>query len=1032
MPRCPQRLDRSAAREVSRQLVRLRAAAGPQADAATLHAAGLAELLAGSPERAIRRLTEASSRAPADATILSDLAAAYLIRADARDDARDLVRALTRTLEALQRDSSLREALFNKALALESLGLRSAAVAWRDVSRFEPASEWTAEAQSHAERLAQEALARRWRVALSGLEQASQQGDVAGTRAIVAKFPQACRLFVEEEVLPGWAVAYRAGRGSEARARLALAMSAANALRETGRDPLLAVAVAHVATVQRDGDTAKLDLLAVGFAAYGTGVEAYAANQIEQAVEHFEKARRLLTVAGSPFAWWATVQLANGDYRREKYAETLARLAEVTDQPRTAVYPSLRGRALWIEGVTRISLAQPADALRAYRLSLASFQAAQEQESEVTLHALLADALDYIGEERAAWQQRHLALRGVRLLQSPRRRLAVLADGAAAALRLGEPESALHIQEEAVNVARRSGDSLDLAEGLRVRAAIQLQCRDQQSTIASLREAERELKKLGDPALEQAVAGDLLDIEGRLLLTTDPRRALRQFTAATRAFEETDFRVRLAESYLHQALAHLTLKAPSHAQAALDAGISRVESEWQWTLTHRSQSLGDDFGRSYTDKRRRLFDEMLRLLTHQAQGRLAFDYAERLHSWSLLDQALRLPVSASRAPVLDTVRPIHHQALLDQLPLRTVLLEYAQLDDRLITWTLRRGSLRMTVTPLGQNALDDQVKRFYAALAAGQSASIEQSLAMLHSFLIAPVLRDLSRGETLVIVPDRSLAAVPFSALRDRSTRRFLVQDFPVSLAPSATLYLQALRRDRSLAGQRVRRALVFGDPDFDPHVFPGLRRLSGAVAEAIAVASLYPDSHLLLASSATRERFLALAGRHSVVHVAAHTQALESTPLASALALSPSAGQSGALYAYELMNLRFTDTRLLVLSACSSARDIRQGFQGISGFVRPLLAAGIPAVVGSLWKVEDQAASSLMRSFHESYRQIGDAPKALRDAQLRAIETSKDPLRNLESWAAFQLYGAAADPSDAGPAIPSKKPQAAGATPSG
>jgi CHAT domain-containing protein len=1013
LPRCLRRLDRSAIREVSRQLDRLRAVSGPGADAATLHATGIAELLAGSPERAVRRLAEASARAPTEAKILSDLAAAYLARAEARNDPRDLVRALGRALETLQRDNGLREARFNKALALESLGLRSAAAAWGDASRSEPASEWTAEAQAHAERLGREALAWRWRAARGALERASQRGDAAGVQAIVARFPQASRLVVEEEILPGWAAAYRAGRESEARAALALAMVTANALRETGRDPLLADAIANVAAIQRDGDPARLDLLASGFAAYGDGIAAYADNRIDRAVEHFAKARRHLVAAGSPFTWWTMVHLANCDYRREEYADTLAKLDEVLGQPRTAAYPSLRGRALWIEGVTRISLAQPADALRAYRLSLANFEAAREHESAVTLHALLADALDYVGEERVAWQQRYLALRGLRLLQSPRRRLAVLTEAATAALRLGEPESALYIQEEAVGVARRSGDPLDLAEGLRVRAVIELRCREQQRTVASLREAERELRKLGHPELEQAATGELLDLEGRLLLSADPTRALRLFVAATRAFQQTNFRARLAESYLNQALASLALHDLPRAQAALEAGISSLESEWQWTLDHRSQGLGDDFGSAYTEQRRRLFDEMLRLLTDQAQAGRAFDYAERLHNWGLLDQALRLPSAASYAPALDTGRPISHQALRASLPTRTAIIEYAQLEDRLITWIIQRGSLRMTLSKMERRTIDEQVKQFYTALAAGRAnGSVARSLTNLHSSLIEPILRYLHLGETLVFVPDRSLSAVPFSALRNSTTGRFLIQDFPLSLAPSATLYLQAVRRDRQLAEAGVRRALVLGDPAFDPRLFPDLSRLSGAAAEATDVAGMYPGARLLLGSSATRERFLTLAGSYPVVHLAAHARTLESSPLASALALaSGGGGESGAVYAHELLRLRFLHTRLLVLSTCSSVGGNREGNLRISGFVRPLLAAGIPAVIGTLWQVDDQAATSLMTAFHESYRQLDDAPAALRAAQLRTMAISDDPLEHIGSWAAFQAYGTAAIP---------------------
>lgn len=1009
LPHCSRRFDESTLFELSRLVQRLRSAAGPAADAATLQAAGVAELLVGAPDSAVRHLEQAVRRAPADARILSDLAAAYLTRAQALDDSRDLVRALGRSLDALRQDRGLREALFNKALALDALGLRAAGAAWRDFGRSEHSAEWRAEARARADRLGNQGMAWHWAWAKGTLEDASRRGDAAGVRAVAARFPQAARLAVEEEMLPAWAASYRAGRIGDARARLAVAISIASALRDTGKDPLLADALAHVGALQQRGDSAQLDLLTAGLAAHGEGVAAYANNRIDVALERLGFARQQLAASGSPVAWWSLVHLANCHYRREEYSVALAELGEVLRQPHVSTYPALQGRALWIMGVTRISLAQPADALNAYRRSLASFQAAREHESEVTLHALLADALDYAGEERAAWQQRYLALRGVRALQNPRRRLAVLTDAATGALRLREPESALIIQEEAVRIAKRSGNSLDLAEGLRLRAAIEAQCREQPHSIASLRAAERELRKLGDPALEQGVAGELLYVEGRLLLPTDPRRARELFVASTRVFHQTSFRARLAESYLHQALASLALHDPARAQAALEAGISSIESEWQWALAHRGEGL-DDFSGIYTEQRRRLFEEMLRLSTDPTKAGVSFDYAERLHSWGLLDQALRLPSSASYIPALDSGRPLGHQVLATSLPRRTMLVEYAQLEDRLLIWIVRRLSLQMTVQRINRDIVDEQVERFHAALAARDERAIERSLTDLHASLVEPIKGSLTAGETLVFVPDRSLSAVPFSALRDRRTGRLLVQDFPVSVVPSAGLYLQARSRDRTLKDLAAPRILVLGDPDFEVGSFPGLRRLPGAASEAKAVAALYPTARLLLASTATRERLLDLAGSSTVVHIAAHVRQPDGWPLVSAMALAPSANGSGALYAHEVLHLRFPQTRLFVLSACSSAKE--RGSSRISGFVRPLLAVGIPSVIGTLWQVDDQATAPLMEAFHQSYRRSGDAPSALRDAQLRLIDESADePLRRVETWGSFQAYGATNNP---------------------
>ena len=976
---------------------------------------GVVELLLpaahGRLDAAVKHLQlamELDRRSPA---ILNDLAAAYLVRAEANDDPRDLVRALSQARAALDLDGGLREGLFNDALARESLGLRSAVTAWRVALRSEPDPAWAKEAGSHRDRLELAILAAEWLPAKVTLDRASREGDSVAVRTVTARFPRAARLYVEEEILPAWAVATQRDQEATASALLGVASTTADALAEGGGDRLLASAVDAIVEAHRAGDAVKLATLASGFAAYGEGVAAYNQNRMPAARERFEVARRSMSRVGNPFASWAEINLAVCDYQRQDYAAALIRLTAIVKDPTTPRSPCLEGRAWWIEGLVRIALAQPSDALRAYRLSLAAFDSVREYESAVALHALLADALRYIGEETAAWRQRYAALGGLHELQSPRRRHAVLGEAAMAALKLGEPESARVFQEEAVAGARRSHNALDVAEALRGLAAVELHCQAPRRALASLREAEQELHRLGDTSLEQAVAAEQLEVAGALRLAQDPAEALRLFKSATGDFRRANFRFRLADSLLHEAQASLALRDLAGAEVALEAGISSTESEWSSTLGGRRQVALGDFGSAYTEQRRQLFEKIFEILADQANAGAGFDYAERLHNWGLLDQAVQLPPWLLRAPALEAGHPVSHQRLMAQISPRVAIVEYALLQDRLVAWVVQRQSLRMVVTKVGKRSVEDLIERAEDSLAFdGDLGTLRQLLTNLHSLLMRPLLGYLTPGQTIVLVPDGALSAVPFAALHDGITQRFLIQDFGVDLAPSATLYLQAEERNRQLADSGPRNVLAVGDPDFDPELFPGLSRLPGAMAEVSQVASLYPDAKLLLGAAATKERLLALAGGYSVVHIAAHAQTPEATPLASTLALAGSAarGASGSLYAHELLGLRFSRTRLVVLSACSSAGS---GRGNISGFVRPLLAVGVPSVVATLWRIDDQEAAVLMRSLHEFYRQVGDGPRALRAAQLRMLGERGDAMRRIAIWAAFQPYGAASGP---------------------
>ncbi len=71
-------------------------------------------------------------------------------------------------------------------------------------------------------------------------------------------------------------------------------------------------------------------------------------------------------------------------------------------------------------------------------------------------------------------------------------------------------------------------------------------------------------------------------------------------------------------------------------------------------------------------------------------------------------------------------------------------------------------------------------------------------------------------------------------------------------------------------------------------------------------------------------------------------------------------------------------------------------------GLQRAFLYAGTPAVVTTLWKVDDRASYELIRAFYN--RLAGAGPvEALRQAQIETMATFPHPY----SWAAFGLSGA-------------------------
>src|SRR5574338_1540490 len=114
----------------------------------------------------------------------------------------------------------------------------------------------------------------------------------------------------------------------------------------------------------------------------------------------------------------------------------------------------------------------------------------------------------------------------------------------------------------------------------------------------------------------------------------------------------------------------------------------------------------------------------------------------------------------------------------------------------------------------------------------------------LYELLLRPFAVELRGARALAVVPDRELMTVPFSALRDSSTGRYVVEDLVVLTEPSASFMLAASRMASSSTAPVS--ALVVGNPAESRLADTSLADLPAAAAEAERVAALY-DRKLLL-----------------------------------------------------------------------------------------------------------------------------------------------------------------------------------------
>lgn len=348
---------------------------------------------------------------------------------------------------------------------------------------------------------------------------------------------------------------------------------------------------------------------------------------------------------------------------------------------------------------------------------------------------------------------------------------------------------------------------------------------------------------------------------------------------------------------------------------------------------------------------------------------------------------LQSPATASLVAV--DVAPLEEiQSLLEP---DTTLVEYFVTDDRTFAFIITRTSFDTVTLNISREDLVDAITllRDFADL----SDEIPPELQQLHQILIEPLQEYLTTSQ-LVIVPHDILHYLPFAALTDGG--RYLSDRYTLSLLPSANV----LRFLPLSHPSQTNALMAFGDP-ITPVALSGL---SSAQTEVEAIARLF-NTTSFINSEATESRVRSQAPTANILHLAVHGEYNPINPLFSTLYLTADDQNDGRLEVHEIYGLDLTQqTNLVVLSACQTNIGEQSRGDEIVGLNRAFLYAGTPAVMSSLWDVDDAATALLMEQFYTHLQMGSDSATALQRAQ-QAVRQNPE-FAHPYYWSAFSITG--------------------------
>ncbi|MFF4571002.1 CHAT domain-containing protein [Streptomyces sp. NPDC001410] len=333
------------------------------------------------------------------------------------------------------------------------------------------------------------------------------------------------------------------------------------------------------------------------------------------------------------------------------------------------------------------------------------------------------------------------------------------------------------------------------------------------------------------------------------------------------------------------------------------------------------------------------------------------------------------------------------------------------------------GGGRPVVVPLPLVTPDSvaaQVRALYGALGrrgsvkadAGGGEEAERAVASVLAWtwdaVVAPVLAALgwdhrspaASRPRLWWSPTGALTLLPLhAALRpaDGSAAKLCALECVVS---SYTLTLAALQ-EPAMPAVPAASACVVAIP-----VTPGQPDLPGVSEEAKAVADCYPGSVPLVGADATHTAVASALSCAVIAHFACHGVNAPDDPSRSGLALA-----DGTLLSVAELSVQDLEGHafLAYLSACDTARGGTVLTDEAITLCAGLVLAGFRHAVGTLWPVDDAAATFLARRFHQAlarWLSRGEAVEPARTLNQLAEWVSGGWLEQPSRWATLIHFG--------------------------
>jgi CHAT domain-containing protein len=994
------------------------------ATVAAHHAMGRLYLARKNFEDAIAEFEAALKTAPNNGRVHSDLGAALMEKSELEAsgksgrDPRTIDRCLEHLNRAIELDSSLLEPIFNRAFLRQNLGqLFQAKEDWDNYLKKDSTSPWAEEARRNLKLIEErnKRVSKREDELFAAFQQAHQAGDEGQVWSVFSRSHFRLGNHIAARLIDETLELAQEGRAQDALAKWQV-LSDLGALAERKSGDRY---VADLARVYRPSSAARDRALAEARSLLKEALKNFSDSRPGQAITKSGQAQAIFRRQGDlgeallSEYWIGFCYLQQADMRR-----SLESFNEVTHASEARAYKWLQSLALngLVNAQTRLT--EHSNAIATCRRAHQLAREIGDENGRLRNLIMLTGLYERLGKFRESWRvaQECLVL-SEKIAADQSQVIISYSISARCFYSLGLYSAALDYARETLRLAETMNSPRVMSRYLTNTGLAYARLGKYEEAIEHIKRGMR----IGQSAQPEALAREMTALTALFLgqtyrLSGAVAEAAAMIEQAADFYREKDDPLLLQFVAKERLLGYIARGEETEARNSLRSVIALYEEM-------RARIPDESDRNSFFAREQSVYDIAIDFTAARPDGaREAFEYSEISRARSLLDafhnrQQAGVVAGIPEPRFSGVASPLTLSEIQSRMPERTQLLQYAALEDKLIIWliTPRRFEQKTVKVPLTK--LTGLATDYLAQISGpdgGHNQRWRQKAEELYDILLRPVAPLIEPNKQICVVPDMVLNRLPFGALISRETGRYLIEDYLPIYAPSASLFVLCAEEANRKSGQSPEHLLSVGNPSFDRRAFPDLEDLPAAARESEEIVKFYPSHQLLVGQDAKKKAVLREIERAEVIHLATHYDPDPTSPLSSRLALAAeteTGGQAsrrkGALLVGEIYRLDLSHGRLAVLSACRTwAEDYLHG-EGAVGVSRPFLAAGVPVVVSSLWKIDSPATRNLMIEFHRIRKtQKLPSAEALRAAQLGMLRGAEPVYRHPYYWASFIVAG--------------------------